>query len=514
MRIFRHPSALPEESSSNEHFERIGDYQVQPLNRNTSHTMDISSSRSISPRASIANSMALSDGETLQNDGNAQLELQERYTDNYGLYLPFLLRRYRYENEDRIGHGPIPNMTDNETMVDDSEQTDFILGKDISRFNVKRELIIAGEILKQNTYLFISKESFKTFKQLRSTAKKRRKSLVVIYDSDGHAKVVSPGAQGKVEMANPNAVVDDRPHIIPVEMKHEGMGLPLFKIQAPNFSLIRKNTPFIIFSRYREYPLPPNNQEIDKGEYPKSHETYQFCSVHVKHFYKVRRFTCSFTPAGSEPFKVLVFQHNYLSFADFNYRGTRFRVLGTSLSNMYVRHYNPSLKLVIVDRNKPSLCDELVNKKKGFEMSSLIKGKKKTEKKKLCEEPEDGMSNPYPSEACPFLRNMLSSSVSNEYLLVPRLLPPFGALSDALFYNDSFKSLLPKRYPEVGKIELYQDDLTIPPNTDINSTFSTDLDTLVLCAIMLTLRESNIRIAARSNSTHSFMLASISAPAI
>ena len=61
---------------------------------------------------------------------------------------------------------------------------------------------------------------------------------------------------------------------------------------------------------------------------------------------------------------------------------------------------------------------------------------------------------------------------------------------------DVTPTLLPKKYSESGKFEVYQDGLSLP-DQDIDSTLSVDTDVLVLNCILLSLREAGIRSANR-----------------
>ena len=64
-------------------------------------------------------------------------------------------------------------------------------------------------------------------------------------------------------------------------------------------------------------------------------------------------------------------------------------------------------------------------------------------------------------------------------------------------------SLLPKKYTEEGKIQMYQDKLFLI-DKDENSTLSIDIDSMVLVCIMATLRDISIKNAGRTNTQRTF----------
>ena len=295
-------------------------------------------------------------------------------------------------------------------------------------------------------------------------------------------------------------LVDTRSHIIPLEYKIKGLGLPIFKIHAPYLSSFRKNSPYLIFKKYREIPLRPSlhdRPDNENADILTSYEAYVFCTVYVKHFYDVRRYILNFSPVGKKRFRVIIFQNNFRPFADFNYKNTRFRVLGTSLSCVYVTNYSPVMKLMIIDNDKPSLCDNIINKKAGFEILSIMKQKKKYPSDNSTEESDDPnnditLSNPYPDPKNPLLVDLASSlRISGKHAFLSRSMPPFGLFKDSIAYDDDSVKFIPKKFSNVGRVEIYQDNSNLIE--DPNSTLSIDLDSLVMNCILLTLRESNIR---------------------
>lgn len=446
-----------------------------------------------------------------------------------------------------------------------------IMGRSTSRYNNKRQLVIANEFFKHNAFVFVDLESFKAFKNLRLNAKQEKKNSSLFYDplSNTYRRFLNL----ELPSSDSGLIPDMRQHIIGAETKALGVGLPLLKVQVPYLSSFRKNAPFIVFKRFREIPLPPVNSQksytdedaiFDDDDLemdPKStskkqfrsqsevsarrlsstsmaslksstssssslnsmeedYETYEYCTVHVKYFQHCRRYILQFNPENEPSFSVLIFQHNFKPFADFVYKNTRFRVYGTPIVTGYLVNYNPTLKLMIVDPDKPSLCDEIINKKQEFDLKSLIKRRRSStgsdvdsKSEGVLVNPVDervrGMDNPYPGSSNGLIHlDYLSASNITSSSFVANKLPTFGLFKDVMIYDvdeDNFR-ILPKKYTEVGKIETYQEvnnnrsTSAQPFEESLSSTKTVNTDTLVLTAIMLTLREVSIRNSSRQNS--------------
>lgn len=476
----------------------------------------------VDPLSADVQSVALSEAETLFEEKRTRLHLQETYLDNFTHYLPFLLLRQRFASTEYSlddatspseqepasnNHGVIngdagltfDSGDDLPTMIDEpieendtTDSEDKILTKSLRNFTVKRECILASELFKGNSYVFPSMESFQLFRQLRSNLKKSRKSSTYLYDRGGSIKMQPSRSRSSVDDGD---IIDERQHLIPLNYKIKGQGLPLLKFYVPYMQSFRRSTPFIIFKRFKEIPEPPENNEKMDLNLENDFETYTYCTVNTKYSQDLRRYIFNFTPAGQEEFQILVFQHNMKPFADFNYKDTRFRVVGTTLATGYLASYSPRMKLMVIDSNKPSLCDKVIERKGGFELRSIMKKKTTTPKS----EPQySGLRNPFPEPSCPLLDdNHLDFAIAHSQTAryVPRSKPPFGAFQDSIVY-DVTPTLLPKKYSESGKFEVYQDGLSLP-DQDIDSTLSVDTDVLVLNCILLSLREAGIRSANR-----------------
>lgn len=440
----------------------------------------------ISPTNSDAVSVALSEADTLAVSKKHRLQLQETYDDNFVSYLPFVLRRMRIEHRRQDDAVAVESDSDDEkTMISMAESPYSIMRKPTAVYSTKRVLVIASEFIKNNTFVFANAEAFSVFKQLRSN-RKLRKNSIFSYDERGNIKRLG----GEPDSAE---TIDARRHIVPLDYKLRGEGLPLFKILVPYMSSFRKKVPYMVFRRYHEIPTAPVEDEGDLFE------TYDFCTIYLKHFQKYKRYTMHFAPANCAPFKVLVFQNNFRPFLDFEYNHTRFRVVGTSLASAYLMNYNPELKLLVIDASQPALCDNIINKQPGFD----LRGRPRNENSEECEDPTD-LSNPVPKPSNPllveddggFIRLARSNYIPNE-------MPPFGRFLDSAVYSGEMH-LLPKRYTELGRIELYQ-DLLQDSTTNLSTTFSVDVDTLVLTTILLTLRETSLRNTSRHSNSASFV---------
>ncbi|KAL6449937.1 hypothetical protein SBY92_002411 [Candida maltosa Xu316] len=477
-------------------------------------------------------SVALSDAETLYLDRSHGLELQENYMDNFTIQMRLResdTRRRRSGNHDDTttstetslgnGTGDTGNggsVTNNESNIpphvlmvgDDTfddrstihEETHLpvetfasafykIMDKELSQYSVKRSFELVGGMLKSNNYIFPSKESFESFKALRQNIKRDRKNSILVYDKQGTIKKVSSCTKKEDLVGDEDIVIDDRPHIIPLDQKIKGLGLPLFKMQTPYLSSFRKNTPMIIFKKYREIPSSPqqttsNNKNVVSEDAP-DFETYEFCSVYSRYFQNYRRFIMEFNPIDQPSFKVIVFQSNFRSFTDFKYKNTRFRVLGTSVIQGVVQQYNPHMRLLVLDEDMPSLVDNVVNKKNS---GGIIKRKSQEPMVKFDYNDYNTYINPISNTS--FAEEISSGPVSS-FDITSNHLPPFGMFKDAM------SRMLPKKYLEVGRFEIYQDHDTLN-GISLDTTLSVDLDSLVLLCVMATLRDVSIRNSSKT----------------
>ncbi|GEQ68444.1 hypothetical protein JCM33374_g2112 [Metschnikowia sp. JCM 33374] len=294
----------------------------------------------------------------------------------------------------------------------------------------------------------------------------------------------------------PNCKVDSRSHIIPLDYKVKGKGLPLFKIVVPYMSTFRRKIPFMIFRKYIEKPNPPSGSDADNDE---QFETYDFCTVHLKNSQHYKRYTFMFQPENGPAFTLLAFQNNYRPFTDFNYKGTRFRAFGTSISMAYLTHYNPELKLYILDKEQPSLMDNLIDKRSENDKSTREKKHKspaddstRASVRSSTLDDFQGLQNPSPNPNNPIIEQNIDGNNATFYTrTVPHEMPPFGVFLDACEYLTK-TPLLPKKYSEVGKIDVYQ-DMAEMAVSDCSSSLSVDLDSLVLTTVFMALRETNIR---------------------
>lgn len=489
-------------------------------------SFDLSSNPIYDEESEYTPSIALSDTDTLNNEPSYRMELQDSYNDNFTSYLPYIMQQVRLEQQrtleeratleaDRGGRrveempmfepddmdDDLPTMIDQSITVDANVAHNLIMGKQTSKFNTRRDMVTVNELFKSTQYVFISEESFNLFKHLRTAdLKKSRKNLVIVYDSKGTiAKLDNIHRQDIDDTILDGNRIDKRSHIIPVDYKIKGLGLPLFRIQVPYLSTFRKSTPLIVFKRYREIPLKPSDEETHD---PEEFESYTFCYVHSKHFQKVRRFILTFNP-DSNPFKVIVFMNNFRPFSDFVYKNTRFRILGSPIimGNMNV---NVPLRLTILDEDKPSLCDDMINKKSSHIVNVIKKKGSSTQiPHELDYDPDDYTTfpNPYPNPNCPIMKEDSYPHTHAREQYVSKTLPPFGNLKA----NDNFDPrFIPKKYSELSKLQIYQDTQTAEGNLD--STLSIDLDTLVLATVMSTLREVVVRTAYKTPQTSSVLL--------
>ncbi|CAK9439627.1 uncharacterized protein LODBEIA_P37270 [Lodderomyces beijingensis] len=548
----------------------------------------------ISPTASDhmdQHSIALSSAETLSVGHMDRRELQPSYTENLTEYLPFVLRRHLHLEVERRqreeGSSGSPRGVESELErpgnaygVDDADadaeeeedeeeedddddlatifsqshlpmdqeviETRKVMSQKLTSFNYKRSLVLMnGMLLNHKTYIFPTPESFDLFKELRSKVKQERRNSVILFDrkNGGIRRASSSASVDKIKRdfkipEGSEEVIDDRNHIIPIDYKIKGLGLPLFKVSSPVMSVFRKNAPFLTFRKYKEIPAPPALQESpstpDCNETEVDFETFDFCLVHSKYFQNFRRFIYEFLPNSPHAFKVISFQSNFAPFTDFIFQNTRFRILGTAVIPGFVSPYTPHMKLVILDESQPSLCDAIYNKPPSQASTFLHFKKEASPPVRFDINDPQTFINPVPCKNNDFAYKGAKRLGGASYKLeiIPFGLPPFGCFKDASLYVNSHMFSIPKKYKEVGKIEVYQnldrDDLigddyggggdgvfpvassssdSAPPSMakDVNSTLSVDVDTQVLTCILSTMREVNIKNSASSGQSNGIM---------
>lgn len=452
--------------------------------------------------ASVA-SAALSETETLAQTKQHRLDLQDCYQDNFTGYLPFLirqLRRERQRQQEMVASVPqdVAVSLSDEATVASSVDSPYapIMRRSLDVYNYKRTMIVATEFIKHITFVFADAEAFTLFKHLRSNNKKLRKNSTIIYDGTTHeikrirGRSVSEG-EGTID-GQDDLVVDTRQHLIPLEYKLKGAGLPLFKIVVPYMSSFRKKVPYMVFKRYKEVPDEPHPGDGDDTE---KFETYDFCTVYLKTFQHYKRYTMELTVPGQPPLRLLAFQNNFRPYTDFEYKNTRFRVLGSAIATAYMMNYNPELKLFILDDDMPSLIDNLVNKPPGVDLKALMKRRGSTSEHSTTRSSEE-VDNPVPDPQSPIiLENETGFMRVRRLNYIPSDMPPFGQFLDSCSYCEDLL-LLPKKYSEVGKLDLYQNPAEIE-DSDYSSTLSVDMDLLVLLSVLLVLRETNLRSSNR-----------------
>lgn len=377
-----------------------------------------------------------------------------------------------------------------------------IMNKELASFNYKRLLLSVDRTLKQDTLIFPSADSFELFKELREDPKKRKDLSTNINNNS-----LSNGTTTEVS--------DDRTHIIPMSYKIEGQGLPLLRMQSPKLSSFRKDSPQLIFRKFKENPAPPQKTNDDTD-----FETFDYCFVYLKSFSNYHRFIFEFLPHTSSCFKIVMFQASFKPFADFTYKGTRFRVIGTSASNGFHNRYNQQMKLLVIDDDKASLCDDIINEKPKSGKSKFLRFRKSNQEgssENVDFDINDATTyiNPIPNNQ-KFVE-VLKLCCTNRLSFIPKNLLPFGSLKEGAT-SKSQLGLIPKKYNDLGSIELYQDLLSTSPSpaqattaaaplyadypveeSFLNSTLSVDVDTLVLAVMFNTLREVVVKNSGKNS---------------
>ncbi|CAH2353591.1 hypothetical protein CLIB1423_11S03202 [[Candida] railenensis] len=444
--------------------------------------------------ATSVESAPLSESDTLFLTNQERLSLQPTFQENFSLYLPFLIRRLRYER--MYEHSDLASSQ--ETVASVAEKYS-VLDQPTHNYNEKRRMILVHEFMKNSNLVFISMESFTLYRELRSLKKEKQAEMATKYQS-------------------------------------KGLALPLFKIESHSYLRLDDGAD-VIFHKYLELPSTQMNSNSGSAN-PVASPTYKFCTVHIKTYTNLKRFTFTFNPQDgrTSPFKVILFQHNFKPIADFNYKNTRFRIFGNSLINFGLA---PNLKLLIIDKDKPSLCDKVFDKPQ-FKLSSIVRrrrssavdpsapnsrrgssvGRRRSSAVSInsncigeeeCIAPDENfnsvgeaedeegvetdplkMANPYPDKSNPLLKYD-----QNQYLLLNKTfvsneVPPFGSFQDVVCYAKDF-SLLPKKFKEQGRFEIYQDSSRFVPGVNMDANNSLDMDTLVLCCINLAIRDMVVK---------------------
>lgn len=433
-------------------------------------------------------SMALSEAETFTRDqvNSEQLSLPRTYQENFKTYAPCILRRF-YGVRSFNGYAENPDNTttfasgselgnevdDDRTMISNKKVLS-IMGRETTDYEHLRTLVIAGDVIKSNMYVFPDSESLEMFRNLRKSKKKEQKNSKLSKEKSGDQSEEPLLAFDEDTQSGSLSLDSFLQNFIGVEQC-----LPLLKIEVPFLSSLRPNTPFMKFRQYFGSQSSVGSQSVGC----RLINIRDFCTVRLKSFQDYKRYTFIFQPEVGDQFTLLAFQHNYRPFTDFNYKGTRFRVFGTSRTASYPTFYNPELKLQVLDNDQPSLMDDLIQKKAKMD---YFKKKDSLETENLT----DGtLQNPVPSPGNPILKQLRDEENSSFYRNnVPRDMPPFGKFLDASAYMKK-KSFIPKLFSEIGKIAVYEDPLEISnsPNSAVH------LDTLVLTTIFLAFRENSIR---------------------
>ncbi|CAK7917686.1 hypothetical protein CAAN3_21S01596 [[Candida] anglica] len=396
-------------------------------------------------------SAPLSDTNTLYYSNQERLQLQETYNQNFTMYLPYLIRQLRLNSSDNNANYSMyhhAELTSSQETVASTANKYSIMGKLAINYNHKRRMILVHELFKNSTLLFLNEESFSLFKDLRAQHK-------------------------------------DKLTIVPEKYRSKGLGMPFLRMDSHSYLKVGEDNADITFQRFYENVKKP---KIETSSPPPI--SYRYCNVQIKSFTSIKRLTFIFYPEGKPSFKVILFQHNFKPIADFCYKDTRFRIFGNSLISFGVV---PNFKLLIIDKDKPSLCDNVYDRP-FFKISSIVKKRRSSSVSldgnsgNMPEVDITKMANPYPNADNPLLKFDQSQYISRNKSYVSNDLPPFGNVQDAHSYLKE-TSVIPKRYREQARLETYSDLSSMSPGIDTKSTNSLDIDTLVLACINMTIRE-------------------------
>lgn len=449
----------------------LPDHDLDPVVLDLVDPLDVRRPRSLSTTATLdSTTTALSDLTLTFIPGS---ELQPTYSDNFTASHTVRRRRPPPRNaaDDFTDDAP--------TMVLVPEQAQ-VMAREVGEYTHKRRMVLVAELLWKTHYLFASPAAFETFLDLRL---KRKSMLGEPRRSPG--LLADPPDSSYFNQAKSN--------IIPPPYKATGLGLPLFKISFPRLALFRKDSPFVVFRRYHEVM-------------PADSETYTFATVLARMLGGYVRFMFHFTPADAPEFRVVAIQSNIRPFTDFTYKDTRFRLLGTAIGTPFLTFVNPCMRLLVLDQAQVSLTDDLVEKPLGPFW-------KRKPRPKPAPAPPDTLLSPMVNPENPLHVKLAASPFPLTCLasLHPHCLPPFGKYLEATTYLGR-QSLIPRKFTEAGSFEVYE---PAPTTGDKDSTYSVDTDSLVLAAIIWTLRELGLAqsvqkktISNRRSPSDSFLLTS------
>lgn len=359
-------------------------------------------------------SSALSDTDTLTYTRAQRLQLQESYAENFRVYLPYLLRRMR------MGVAEVAPDSASETTI--APAPAGVMARAVDDYDTKRTMVVAQALLGK-TVVFGSVAQYERFRVARE-------------------------------------------------------GLPVLRVLVPYMSLFRRRVPFMVFERCDGAAGGASAGSAggtagadladSAGAGAGAAGDPPFCTVHVRSTQHYRRFLLRFADGDT----VAVFQHNFLPFADFCFRDTRFRVLGTSVAPYLMAPYSPQLRLLVVDSAQPALCDRLVPK-----LHQHAPWPAPSPAPAPGDDPVPHLSNPLVVEAA---AARPSAMVPPRY--IPNERPPFGLCMDACVYGG--RRPLFRKYADAAQVVVYE-------------ARGGDTELLVLTAVLLALRENGLRSAVR-----------------
>lgn len=388
----------------------------------------------------------LSDTDTLAYTRTQRLQLQESYSENYRVYLPYLLRRMR------LGAREVPPDSASDTTITPAPAG--VMGREVDEYFCKRTMVVAQALLGK-TMVFGSREEFERFRNQHDNRPALR--VLVPYMSMFRRRVPF--------------MVFERPADTDGAELAGATGAPGATNAAAFAGAARAASRPTRTAEPTSRTATRNGAREDRGsaKLPGECPETPFCNVFMRSGQYYRRFLLRFANGDV----VAVFQHNFLPFADFCFRGTRFRIIGTSMAPYLMAPYSPQLRLLVVDDAQPALCDRLVPRAQEHAAWNS--------RMEPSDDPVPHESNPLVIEAASIL-----PSIIIPLRFIPHERPPFGLCMDATVYRG--RRPIFRKYADAAQVMVYE-------------ARGGETDLLVLTAVMMSLRENGLRTAVRYPNT-------------
>ncbi|CCH45925.1 hypothetical protein BN7_5512 [Wickerhamomyces ciferrii] len=189
---------------------------------------------------------------------------------------------------------------------------DLVLGHSFHEFNEIRTMPVVSGIFQKGTFVFPSEESLNLYKSQSRN--------------------------------------------VDIELRKQGLGIPLLQICSPMLSAFKKNSPTLVIYKFK----PPSSLNSSNGLDPNDNPKFEFCKIYFKYLkMKIAKYVFQFMPNGQindpENETIVMYISSATPYADVVYRNTRLRWIGTT--NMSSTFGSGFFKLIKLNDDSPSLTD-------------------------------------------------------------------------------------------------------------------------------------------------------------